>query len=61
MMVGNSVKSDIRPALEAGAWAVHVPFELTWALEHAETPEDHPRFRALSDLGGLIPLVADLG
>ncbi|MEE4118787.1 MAG: HAD family hydrolase [Paracoccaceae bacterium] len=61
MMVGNSVKSDIRPALEAGAWAVHVPFELTWALEHAETPEGHPRFRALSDLGGLIPLVADLG
>jgi putative hydrolase of the HAD superfamily len=61
VMVGNSVKSDIRPALDAGAWAVHVPFELTWALEHAETPDDHPRFRAMDDLGGLVPLVETLG
>jgi len=61
MMVGNSLKSDIRPALEAGAWAAHVPFELTWALEHAAAPEGHPRFRPLSDLGELVPLVAALG
>jgi len=61
MMVGNSLKSDIHPALEAGAWAVHVPFELTWALEHAAVPDGHPRFREMADLGGLVPLVADLG
>jgi putative hydrolase of the HAD superfamily len=38
MMIGNSLKSDILPALEAGSWAVHVPHDLTWALEHADEP-----------------------
>lgn len=33
VMVGNSLRSDILPALEAGARAVHVPYELTWAHE----------------------------
>ncbi|TIN10035.1 MAG: HAD family hydrolase, partial [Mesorhizobium sp.] len=32
MMVGNSLKSDVVPAIEAGSWGVHVPHELTWAL-----------------------------
>uniref|UniRef100_A0A9E7ZV23 HAD family hydrolase n=1 Tax=Bosea sp. NBC_00436 TaxID=2969620 RepID=A0A9E7ZV23_9HYPH len=51
MMVGNSLKSDILPALEAGSWAVHVPHELTWALEHADEPKDALRYRRLTDLG----------
>ena len=58
MMVGNSLKSDVLPALEAGSWGVHVPHELTWVLEHAEAPADAPRFRQLDDLGGLADLVA---
>ncbi len=29
MMIGNSLKSDVLPALEAGCWAVHVPHDLT--------------------------------
>jgi len=61
MMVGNSMKSDVRPALEAGGWGVHVPFELSWALEHAEAPRDHPRFRILPDLGALPALVDEIG
>jgi putative hydrolase of the HAD superfamily len=60
VMVGNSMKSDVLPALEAGAWAVHVPFRLTWALEAADPPDGAPRFRSLPDLGGLPGLVADL-
>ncbi len=60
MMVGNSMKSDVRPALDAGAWGVFVPHGLTWALEHAEPPKDHARFRELPDLGGLPDLVAAL-
>jgi putative hydrolase of the HAD superfamily len=43
-MCGNSLRSDILPALEAGAWAAHVPYPLTWAHEMAEAPEGHPRF-----------------
>ena len=60
MMVGNSLKSDVIPALAAGAVGVHVPHGLTWALEHADAPEGHPRFHELPDLGGLPELVARL-
>jgi putative hydrolase of the HAD superfamily len=60
MMVGNSLKSDVRPALDAGAWGVFVPHGLSWALEHAEPPTGHARFHELTDLGGLPALVADL-
>ena len=61
MMVGNSLKSDVVPALDAGSFAVHVPHELTWALEHAEEPRDHARFRRAEHLGevpGLIETIS---
>ena len=61
MMVGNSVKSDIIPALAAGSWGVLVPHDLTWAHEHAEEPAEAPRFRKIADLSGLLPLIGDLG
>ncbi len=35
-MVGNSPRSDINPALEAGLNAVFIPHASTWALEHEE-------------------------
>lgn len=57
MMVGNSMKSDIRPALDAGAHAVYVPHGQTWELEHADPPEAHPRFYELPDLSGLRALI----
>jgi len=60
MMVGNSLKSDIVPAIEAGSWGVYVPHELTWAVEHAEEPVHEPRFKRLNHLGELIDLVAQL-
>ena len=34
LMVGNSLKSDIAPALAIGAVAIHIPFHVTWQLEH---------------------------
>ena len=57
MMIGNSLKSDVVPALEAGSFAVHVPHELTWALEHAEEPRDHARFRRAAHLGEVPALI----
>lgn len=45
LMVGNSLRSDILPVLEIGAYAFHVPFHTTWAHEMAEAPVGHPRFR----------------
>jgi putative hydrolase of the HAD superfamily len=35
-MIGNSPKSDINPALDAGLNAVFVPHERTWSLEKQE-------------------------
>jgi putative hydrolase of the HAD superfamily len=61
MMVGNSLKSDVIPALAAGAWGVHVPHGPTWALEAADPPHGHPRFREIPSLSGLPSLVAELG
>ena len=60
MMVGNSLKSDVLPALAAGAFGVHVPHPLTWALEHAEPPVSDRRFYALPNLAALPDLVASL-
>lgn len=37
LMVGNSLRSDILPALEAGAHAVHVPYQYTWVHEQVST------------------------
>jgi putative hydrolase of the HAD superfamily len=53
VMAGNSVKSDVIPAIEAGAFGVHIPYHVTWAHEVAEPPVDHPRF-------GLLETIADL-
>ncbi len=60
MMVGNSLKSDVIPALTAGAWGVHVPHGVTWALEAADPPQGHRRFHALPDLGQLPELIDSL-
>ena len=60
MMVGNSLRSDVIPALQAGAWGVFVPHDLTWELEHAEAPRDHARFAELQHLGELPRLLATL-
>ena len=34
LMIGNSLRSDIAPVLQLGGYAVHMPYPLTWALEH---------------------------
>jgi putative hydrolase of the HAD superfamily len=50
VMAGNSVRSDVLPALEAGAYAALVPYPLVWAHEAAEAPLGRPRFRKLESL-----------
>ena len=60
MMVGNSLRSDIVPAIAAGSWAVYVPHELNWALEHDDEPTAAPRYRHIERIGGLLPLLREL-
>lgn len=52
-MAGNSMKSDVLPALQAGAYAAHIPYAVTWAHELADAPEGHYRYAALETIGEL--------
>jgi putative hydrolase of the HAD superfamily len=53
-MIGNSIKSDIRPALAAGLGAVFIPNENTWALEHATLDETAERLIQVERFGDLL-------
>jgi len=61
MMIGNSLKSDIVPAIQAGSWGVYVPHELTWVLERVEAPEGDPRYRQVDRLAEVPTLVSEIG
>jgi putative hydrolase of the HAD superfamily len=52
-MIGNSPKSDINPALEAGLNAVLVPHPHTWVLEHQELREGGERLKIVATFGQL--------
>ena len=56
VMVGNSFKSDIAPALKIGASAVHIPFYTTWAHEKTEEFE-HPKLRRISRFEELLNIL----
>ncbi len=61
VMAGNSMRSDILPALEAGAWAAFIPYELVWSHEAAEAPKGHPRYAELATLAELAAWIDGLG
>ena len=49
-MIGNSLRSDISPVLDLGGAGIHVPYHVTWEMEHAEIDESHPRLRRVADI-----------
>ncbi len=56
VMVGNSFKSDIAPALKIGASAIHIPFHTTWA--HEKTEEfNHERLRRISHFSEILEIL----
>lgn len=61
LMVGNSMRSDVVPMIDAGGWGVLVPHGLAWEIEHAEPPVNAPRYHVLDDLAGLPDLVEKIG
>ena len=58
LMAGNSLRSDVIPPLEAGAYAVYVPHDLTWSYERADEPANHPRYARIAHLGELESAIA---
>ncbi|MBD8679608.1 HAD family hydrolase [Sphingomonas sp. CFBP 13720] len=61
VMAGDSMRSDVLPALAAGAWAAHIPQKGAWAHEAGQDPHDHPRFRRLPDLAALPDWIDTIG
>jgi putative hydrolase of the HAD superfamily len=61
VMCGNSMRSDVLAALDAGAYAAYVPYPLTWEREAAAAPRDNPRFVELCSLAELPSWIRTLG
>jgi putative hydrolase of the HAD superfamily len=53
-MIGNSPRSDILPAVEAGLRAVFVPHEHTWHLEHVDLPDSDDRILQVGSFRELL-------
>jgi len=53
LMIGNSLKSDCAPALAIGAWAIHIPFHVTWQLEHFDDI-DHERLIKIEKFSDIL-------
>ncbi|SMX23187.1 HAD family hydrolase [Boseongicola aestuarii] len=60
LMVGNSMKSDVLPAIEAGAWGVWVPHGVTWEIEAADPPRDRSKFHEAVDFMQLPEIIASI-
>ena len=61
LMVGNSLHSDIVPVLQVGGFAVHVPYPLTWALDHHEgVIADDDRMRTVESAAQIPAAVHEL-
>ncbi len=58
LMIGNSLKSDIVPVIEAGGYGVHIPFHTTWVYEKIKK-ENYPKkkFYKISNLLDIKSLV----
>jgi putative hydrolase of the HAD superfamily len=61
MMIGNSMRADVVPALAAGAWGIHIPSDYVWSLDLDEAPADASRFRQLRHIGEVLPVIAEVG
>lgn len=60
LMVGNSMRSDVLPMINAGGWGVFVHHGHAWDFERAEAPPEDARYHALQDLGELSNLIAKI-
>jgi putative hydrolase of the HAD superfamily len=56
VMIGNSPRSDINPALRAGLHAVYIPHSHTWELEHEELDFPNERMRMLPGFPHLLEM-----
>jgi putative hydrolase of the HAD superfamily len=54
LMIGNSMKSDILPVLDVGAYAFYIPYHTTWAHEVVNKNTQHDRYIELKEASELL-------
>lgn len=57
LMIGNSLKSDVIPPLDLGAWGIHVPYHTTWAHEEVDREPESARFFQVEHLHQVLDLI----
>jgi len=57
LMVGNSFRSDIAPALAVGCYTVHIPYHVVWELEKSEE-FPHERLQKISHFSELLSILS---
>ena len=57
LMIGNSLKSDVLPVLEIGAYAIHIPFHITWEHEMVTKKVSHHQFKKIASASKLLELL----
>jgi putative hydrolase of the HAD superfamily len=57
LMIGNSLKSDIIPPLELGAWGIYVPFHTTWAHEEVDHEPVSKQYFRVEKLQQVLDLI----
>jgi len=61
LMVGNALRSDVLPVIDAGGWAVHIPAAFSWSHEHAEMPPHaHGRYFEVTVFERVAEVIARL-
>ncbi|WP_266065056.1 HAD family hydrolase [Brucella intermedia] len=60
VMIGDSLRSDILPAVEAGAWGIHIPQNVVWSLDHADKPNDTAAIRQVEEFGGVVSVIDEI-
>ena len=60
VMVGNSIRSDILPALATGAWGILIPCKHDWEYERADLPTNNPRFRIINQIGEVLDTIQEI-
>lgn len=58
LMIGNSLKSDIIPPLELGAWGIYVPFHTTWAHEEVDEEPVSKRYFQVKQLRDVLNIIS---
>jgi putative hydrolase of the HAD superfamily len=61
MMIGNSMRADVVPAIEAGCFGVHIPSDYVWSMDLDDDPKDKARFRRLEQISAVVNLVNQIG